>query len=1028
VPADPTDPQPTDPQPTDPSDAPPAGRDAGDNWSAASIQDEILRQSLDAIIVTDSELRVRIWNPAAVELYGIAADEAIGQRLRDLVDTLDTARRPLDTASAREDLETSGGWRARVTQRPRIGSHVGREVVIDSLVTLLRGPDGRPAGALGVNRDVTSTARVEAEMAALGSLVDATGRARTKAEVAQAAIDILVRATGADAGLVTSTDGTYEAIARLGVRQETIDIIVNYGQLGGPLARALQAADSYISADVATAPLREDVRAAVLADGIEHLIVVGLRLSDRLTGILALGWHKTSPSEPSRPIVHQAAALIASSIENARLLAAVEAGLEQERVLSRRMRALVELTRLPATVASDRGVDRLMQEVSAVILADASMYAAFDGERLHLGPVDRVDTSDAEPLVNRPAGEVPFLRSLLAGAPALLFPLSEPWASAAGVISGTSRGFHSVAAFAVRDAEVLVGVVLALFRRPVDELEIDERTLESIGRVLDISFANRRLRQGLLASEQRYRDLFQASPEALLVESHDTVIDANWAARNLFGDDVIGHPIRDLYIGDYDDIDRDALGPTGIGRFVGLGRRLDGSTFPEEVDVRPIEIAGEPRMLTIVRDLTERSKLQAELIQAQKMEAIGLLVAGVAHELNNPLASIVGFSHLIRTDPNLPADLRSQADLLVQEANRTRVIVQNLLDFARQRPPERVEMELRPLLDSVLGLQTFVLARSRMTVEVDLEPDLPRISVDRSQIQQVLINLTVNATQAIRSDNRPGTIRIQARSVRDELGPVAVRIEVADDGPGVPAAIVDRLFMPFVTSKEPGEGTGLGLSVSFGIVASHGGTLRHERNESGGATFIIELPVGPDATGSAGELARDGQEIAVSSVPEAIAATGTATGATGATQGEAEPTPHAAAQDASRADDSPLRILVLDDEPSIRDFLGRVLKRNGHDPILAASGAIALEIVRSAPPDAILCDHRMAGMSGTEFHDAVMEVAPELVGRFAFMSGDVLNPELLAFASARRIHLLAKPFDMAAVSDIVATLVAGVPA
>ena len=123
-----------------------------------------------------------------------------------------------------------------------------------------------------------------------------------------------------------------------------------------------------------------------------------------------------------------------------------------------------------------------------------------------------------------------------------------------------------------------------------------------------------------------------------------------------------------------------------------------------------------------------------------------------------------------------------------------------------------------------------------------------------------------------------------------------------------------------------------------------------------------------------------------------------------------------------------MRVLVLDDEPSIRDFLGRVLKRNGHEPILAASGAIALEIVRSAPPDAILCDHRMAGMSGTEFHDAVMEIAPELVGRFAFMSGDVLNPELLAFASARRIHLLAKPFDMATVSDIVATLVAGKPA
>jgi CheY-like chemotaxis protein len=125
--------------------------------------------------------------------------------------------------------------------------------------------------------------------------------------------------------------------------------------------------------------------------------------------------------------------------------------------------------------------------------------------------------------------------------------------------------------------------------------------------------------------------------------------------------------------------------------------------------------------------------------------------------------------------------------------------------------------------------------------------------------------------------------------------------------------------------------------------------------------------------------------------------------------------------------DRPLRILVLDDEPSIREFLGRVLTRQGHEAILAQNGSTALDIVRSQRIDAILCDHRMAGMSGTEFHDAVMELAPDMAGRFAFMSGDVLNPELRAFADARQVHLLAKPFDIAAIGAIVATLVAGEP-
>jgi CheY-like chemotaxis protein/anti-sigma regulatory factor (Ser/Thr protein kinase) len=432
--------------------------------------------------------------------------------------------------------------------------------------------------------------------------------------------------------------------------------------------------------------------------------------------------------------------------------------------------------------------------------------------------------------------------------------------------------------------------------------------------------------------------------------------------------------------------------------------------------------------------------MQAELVQAQKMDAIGLLVAGVAHELNNPLASIVGFSHLLRTDPNLPADLRNQADMLVQEANRTRVIVQNLLDFARLRPPERVDIELRPLLDSVLGLQSYVLSRNRLTVDLDLAPDLPLLSVDRSQIQQVLINLTVNAAQAIHELDRPGTIRIRAHKSTDKRGPT-VRIEIADDGPGVPAAIIDRLFMPFVTTKEPGAGTGLGLSVSFGIIASHGGTLRHERNADGGATFVIELPVDRSDRALAGspqpertrlstlirhdvlESDRDGLGPEVAIRPEVVVGPDLAI----TTEGESPTDRGVDATESPPSANRPVRVLVLDDEPAIRDFLARVLRRNGHVPVLADTGATALEIVRTDPPDAILCDHRMAGMSGTEFHAAVMEIAPGLGAHFAFMSGDVLNPTLREFAEDRGVHLLAKPFDIAAVGSMVATLIAAEP-
>ena len=512
-------------------------------------------------------------------------------------------------------------------------------------------------------------------------------------------------------------------------------------------------------------------------------------------------------------------------------------------------------------------------------------------------------------------------------------------------------------------------------------------------------------------SETRYRALFERSPDALLVESDDgLVLDANPAARRLYGGDLVGRHVDDLVGGGRRDIDTRSqeFRQHGVVNHIGNGRRLDGSTFPSEVDLHPLAIEGEASVLVFVRDLTERTRLQAELIQAQKMETIGLLVAGVAHELNNPLASIVAFSQLLRTDPQLPEDLRRHAETLVQEANRTRVIVQNLLDFVRARPAERLPTGLRPLVDSVLVLQSYSFGKGGLQVILDIPDDLPPILVDRAQIQQVLINLTVNAAQAIQDSGIGGTLRIAATSAERPDGWPVVRIEVSDDGPGVDTDLTDRLFVPFVTSTAPGKGTGLGLSVSFGIVTGHGGTLHHQPGPGGiGATFVIELPLGSGTADT--HEPRGFAGLASAAIGERELVERTAPTSTTSVDGDGT----------SRR---PIRVLVLDDEQAIREFLGRALRRAGYEPVLAPTGPAALEYVRSSPPDAILCDHRMAGMSGTEFHDAVAAISPELGRRFAFMSGDVLNPELREFAASRGILLLAKPFDIATVSRTVAAL------
>jgi len=521
--------------------------------------------------------------------------------------------------------------------------------------------------------------------------------------------------------------------------------------------------------------------------------------------------------------------------------------------------------------------------------------------------------------------------------------------------------------------------------------------------------SHERLRAALVASEERYRRLFEESPQPYLVESpRGVVLDANRAAQRLLGgtrEELVGLGVR--RITEMDDAEaarRTAvIAREGRATFVGTGIRLDGSRFPESAEVAAVEIDGEPRLLVLLRDLTESKRLEEELVRAQKMEAIGMLVAGVAHELNNPLSAIVAFSDLIRRDMRLPEDLRSDAEMLVAEAARTRRIVSNLLDFARQRPPERHPTSLRALIGTVVDLQSYSLKDGRIAIEVDLPDDLPPVELDRSQLQQVLVNLTLNAVQALRADSGTGRVIIRGRLVPGSNPPL-VRIEVEDDGPGVPPADRDRLFLPFFTTKAQGEGTGLGLPVSYGIVAGHGGHLWHEEPEGGrGARFVVEMPVraGTREPGEAPDLVS----------PDAVHAPGGDPGA-----GADDP--------AMGGEDRHHRVLVLDDEPAIRAFLVKALRAQGIEPVPAQSGPEALDLARGTRFDAILCDHRMAGMTGPAVFEALERDDPALARRFVFMTGDVLNPELRTFAAQRGIALLAKPFDLATVAETVREVLA----
>ena len=242
----------------------------------------------------------------------------------------------------------------------------------------------------------------------------------------------------------------------------------------------------------------------------------------------------------------------------------------------------------------------------------------------------------------------------------------------------------------------------------------------------------------------------------------------------------------------------------------------------------------------VMTDVTDSAVLRAKLVHAEKMAAVGHLVSGVAHEVNNPLTAILGFTDLLMENPELPESARRDLRVILQEAQRTKQIVQNLLSFARQMPPRRQSIQLNSILKRTVQLRSYDFISHGIQVVEQLDESLPEIVGDSHQLQQVFLNILNNAYDAVRECGRPA--RIEIVSARTEGG---VEISFRDNGTGITDA--DRIFDPFFTTKDVGKGTGLGLSICYGIIREHGGEIVcHNNLNSEGATFVVRLPLAAD--------------------------------------------------------------------------------------------------------------------------------------------------------------------------------------
>jgi PAS domain S-box-containing protein len=386
-----------------------------------------------------------------------------------------------------------------------------------------------------------------------------------------------------------------------------------------------------------------------------------------------------------------------------------------------------------------------------------------------------------------------------------------------------------------------------------------------------------------------------------------------------------------------------------------------------------------------VEDVTPIRATEQALRQSEKLAALGQLVSGVAHELNNPLAAILLFTEDLLANER-PDDEREALGIIAQQARRSRAIVRDLLSFVRSRDVVRAPIALDALLTELAPALQQQIAGLPVTLHVEVPSENCVMLVDRAGIEQILTNLVVNAAQAV---GPGGNVWVGARADGEDC-----LFEVVDDGPGVSKDALPRVFEPFYTTKPMGQGTGLGLSVSLGIAEQHGGTItaqNRDPSQGSGARFTLRVP-------------RVGRARALT------------------------PPASDAAQPSDRGDTR--RVLIVDDEATIRRALSRFYTRRGWTATEAENGARALHrLVDDAEDfDLIISDVKMPEVSGIELYTALQTLRPEILSRVVFCTGEMQSPAVADFFARTSCRVLLKPFDLKTLAAVSETVVAPVAA
>jgi len=547
------------------------------------------------------------------------------------------------------------------------------------------------------------------------------------------------------------------------------------------------------------------------------------------------------------------------------------------------------------------------------------------------------------------------------------------------LLSATQRAGHVIRSdHPARLAAPLVaaghtmGILAVWGKRPGAYGADAERILAAVAAQVALALANAQLVSLLSVGKREWEEMVDAISDAIcILDGNGIVRRANRAFSALVGMPVTALPGRPwlslLPAAWIESLSRALAQPGAQG---GVEIRQDRRIY--SASALAIKGEGDESAVLLIADHTETRRLQEHLIQSEKLSAIGQLIAGVAHELNNPLASVLGFADFLVEAGDLPANLSEPLRVIQQEAQRAASIVKNLLTFARRQERERQRLAIGLVLGRTIALLKNQLLGLQVEVALTVDEGLPEIEGGPSQLQQVFVNLVNNSAQAIASTGRTdgGHVTIHARRWLE-----GIAVDVSDDGPGIAKEMQERIFEPFFTTK--GEGTGLGLAICQGIVKEHGGRLTLRSVEGHGATFTVELPAAPDAT-AAEVLPRE---------------PGTASG----------------------------RILVVDDEPHILHYMRATLEAWGHQVDVASDGRDALARALAGRYDLIVTDVRMPKLGGRELYERLHRDAPAVAARVVFFTGDTVRDDTMEFLERSGRPFLRKPFKLAELRNALTT-------